>query len=618
MKTLYKNKIITLIVLALISFLCFVCAGGVTSARADGVKPTMVEGASVRLKDEGVSDGIRFTMQMTAGDFESIYTDSTFKSGIVVLPTAMSGSDDLTVNTDDVAIADTSNAWFKVGNENVYDYACNAAVVGMGRTNYGTALSARGYVYTDSIGYVYTDYDADDNSRSMVDVATAAIENTDDFAELQSLYSYLSKGDISSTSGYIYQANGIYTLPTFGSATPDYTVSCDETAITVLNGNKIDLDTAGEYTATFGANTIDFTVYSQADYANVIAPLNSTQYDAQLAASDPNLIEMEYDSTMEAYELTLKGAGGGIKVVAGSELTSKINAGATGDKYFAFDIYLGNDYTTSSNMWFMFNNFAGTLSAANARQTFADHQASSVYIYPAESAKRITSFTTMTVGGWYKIFVEFNGLTSSAMNKDLINFRATGTCYIKNMRFTDTATNPQPVDPNLIAKCDSSADISLFMANSTTLTYDSTMNAMKSVSVAAGASVKAIKDGDVQTKLTDAIGAGKYFSFEIYFADGFTSATSNIWFYLQNFAGTIGSGGNQQIANHLNSSIFIYDNDSGVRLTSNSMTTGKWYTFFVQFNGLTSTANNKDLFLLRGYGTCYIKNMRLSATNTLA
>ncbi len=186
----------------------------------------------------------------------------------------------------------------------------------------------------------------------------------------------------------------------------------------------------------------------------------------------------------------------------------------------------------------------------------------------------------------------------------------------------DPTPDPEP-EPNpgttssvSLAEMDSNEDISMFMANGLIMSYDSTMNACKVDVVEAGNSIKAIKDGTIQEALETVIGENKYFAFDIYFDEGFNSPTSNIWFYINNFASGIASGGTQQIANQLNSSIFIFETGTVNKLTANTMTTGKWYTFFIEFNGFTATANNKDLLLFRGTGTCYLRNLRIEKETT--
>ncbi len=617
MKTIKKSRILGLLGLAFIAILCFTCAFNVNFAQATTVAPVMEDGASIRLMDSTKTDGIRFTMNMDKDGFESIYSDASFKSGIIILPTTEAGSDNLTVDTADIAVADTTQSWFVVEGktEDDYSYSCRAVVTNIGSANYSTALSARGYVYTDTLGYVYTEYDVGKNSRSMIDVAQKVIDDDDsNFATLQGAYAYLSKGDIK--DGHIYkQTDDIYTLPAFGSSTPDYTVASEENSLNVLNGNKIKLDTAGEFTATFGSNEVDFTVYSESDWANVIAPMNTTQYASQIVDINSEYAAISYDSTMEAYRVDFKGtAGGGLQLIPDCELLEKVTAGANGTKYFAFDIYLGSNYDVTKNIWLGFENFNGT----DGYQQLVNCQTTSIYIYQADSATRITNFTTMKTDTWYKIFVEANGFADDGRFKDLIMFRATsGSCYVKNLRFEAEATNPQPVDPNMIAKFDSSADDTLLNSADATMYlawgYDATMNACKLQVKTAGAALKTRTSGELAARLLSEASNNKYFVLDMYFETGY-DLTQNLWFHFNNFAGTLATSGSRQTFNdNMANSICVYQTGTTNRITSKSgLANDTWYTVYVEMGGYnTWTSNNVDLINFKSTGNVYIRNLKL-------
>ena len=436
----------------------FVCAtlcslalfGGFAMRRAfaetveSAYNPTMVSGASVRIMDEekGIKDGIRFMMTMSSDEYEAIKTQEGFKSGILIMPTAVSGSDSMEIGTTNVGVAETQGKWYIVYDnqeKTEYHYACCAVLTDMGAENYRTAISARGYVYTSADGYIYTDYSVGENSRTMKDVAEVAVGKTEKYDELYSLYQYISAGEIA--NGYVYEANGeIYSLPTFGEEKPEYTVTNASGEVAVLNGNKVKLDAAGEYTATMGENTVKFTAYSSADWARMIAPMTSNQYEEDFEGWTHGKTTVTYDEKMNAFKVAsseVPGNGSGVTLKDGSNTYQKWMANYANYPYVAFDFnftgQIGTDFTgiafalSSSSFLFMKN----------------------MNIYDTELVITATQ-ATMTKDVWYTVYVPSYALGfQNASSKDWMLFvqqynPTFSEYYVRNIRFESalpTVTN---------------------------------------------------------------------------------------------------------------------------------------------------------------------------------
>ena len=112
------------------------------------MKPVMANGASVRYMTEGKKDGIRFEISVTKDEYAALKTEESFKSGIVLITTSLLGENELTVQTEKIVTADTTDSWFVVydnAEETEWHYVSRAVVTDMGVANYGVKLSARGY-----------------------------------------------------------------------------------------------------------------------------------------------------------------------------------------------------------------------------------------------------------------------------------------------------------------------------------------------------------------------------------------------------------------------------------------------------------------------------------------
>ena len=411
--------------------------------------PTMVSGASVRImdKEKGIKDGIRFMMTMSSDEYEAIKTQEGFKSGILILPTAVSGSDAMEIGTTNVGVAETQGKWYIVYDnqeKTEYHYACCAVLTDMGAENYRTAISARGYVYTSADGYIYTDYSVGENSRTMKQVAEVAVGKTEKYDELYSLYQYITAGEIA--NGYVYEANGeIYSLPTFGAEKPEYTVTNASGEVTVLNGNKVKLDAAGEYTATMGENTVKFTAYSSADWARMIAPMTSNQYEDDFFGWATNKTTVTYDEEMNAFKRTAQGNTqneDGFTVKDGSVPHQKYVNGWEKYSYVAIDVNFKGQIGTTAGTDFA--NILFRISKTAGGYVFLHN----LNLYDTALTVKDTR-DTMVKDVWYTIYVPSGMLTlQNGVTKGWMLFQqqlfaekeqtAFTDFYVRNIRFENS------------------------------------------------------------------------------------------------------------------------------------------------------------------------------------
>ena len=409
--------------------------GVIASASTTGI--AMETGASIRLIDEekGVKDGIRFTMTIAKEVFEGL--DASATSGILLAKTNDAG----TFDYNKAYNLDTSNAWFKVYEDEAqtkYHYASRACITDIGAEYYDVKLSAVGYVKVGD-NYTYTDYTVENNSRSMMDVAKAAIKeyNADpvaNYANIKSCYEYLTVGEIGNNYVYQVDSEAIYALPDFEEEKPEYEVVGPNGAVEVLNGNKIVLKDAGEYTATMGDNTVKFAVYSKEAYAKVIAPLNSDQSAKAISANDKNVVSCNYDATMDAYKVEpIQHVGDRsnlITVAKDSVEYTKMAAGFGVYSYLAVDMYFTHAPGTSFLFWLSTKGGAYPIGMWFGELKIYD-----------QTTKTVVSYDQAVANRWYTFYIDtagFNEDPTATRCKFITQDAIDGlnyTYYMKDIRF---------------------------------------------------------------------------------------------------------------------------------------------------------------------------------------
>ena len=437
MKTVGTKKYRSL--LLALALLCVVALVGATATykpvvSADQiVKPVMTDGASVRFMEDDKKDGIRFQMTLGKEEYTELKADKTFESGIILTSTSLLGENELTTESSGISIADTTDSWFIVYDnqeETEWHYASRAVVTDMGADNYGVNLSARGYIYTETLGYVYSDYSAAKNSRSMAYIAEEAIEEETDFDVLQALYKYVSTETLK--DGYVCQTGDtVYTLPTFGEERPEYTVIGPKGAVEVINGNKVVLKDAGEYTATLGSNVITLKAYTAAAYEKVVAPLTSDQFEGEVYCNNKG--KTEFDEDLKAYKFTQSAATDTIRIVKDSAPYNAIVNGADKYAYLAIDMYFE---TTPANVFFtVFKDVAKS-------RGFHTLATSGAYVYDGSTLRDAPGAGGLTTGKWYTIYLTVTEYSNSAFGGNgeiiLLYMNGAGVYALKNIRYVDS------------------------------------------------------------------------------------------------------------------------------------------------------------------------------------
>lgn len=141
----------------------------------------MIAGASLRTKAN--ENGIRFTSYVTDSFLAKLEQyGASVSFGTLIASNALLGENELVIalatGTEDSVAVNIANSRFHTDFTNsgkVYDNAMHAAVImPEGVVAYELELAARGYmtvIYANGTGVIYTDFNADDNVRSMLEVA---------------------------------------------------------------------------------------------------------------------------------------------------------------------------------------------------------------------------------------------------------------------------------------------------------------------------------------------------------------------------------------------------------------------------------------------------------------
>lgn len=207
---------------------------------------------------------------------------------------------------------------------------------------------------------------------------------------------------------------------------------------------------AGEYTAAGNGQTVRFKVVTPAEYASIIAPLDSESAQfAGIGSWDSNFTTFAYDAEMGAYKLsqvpgtkfdnvTTGQAPTGLRISAGSAAHNQLAAGVGANKFIAFDIY--------------FEGTAGTLSTTKPYISFVNSLLPYQWYYTTElmiaKTGEVPSNETrangdpwkVEQGAWYTVYVRAADLTAELFM--YTDFTADGTMnnyWIKNIRFVDQA-----------------------------------------------------------------------------------------------------------------------------------------------------------------------------------
>ena len=133
-------------------------------------------GASLRIDSVGDTSGLRFITNYNAAEYEEIRARVVELGTIIVKTSSLEDKDfvieNFTVGTDLAKIVNTKDHF-----ETADGMAYSAALTNLKATNIDKSFSARGYIkvvyHDESTAYIYTDYSAEDNSRSAKSVAQA-------------------------------------------------------------------------------------------------------------------------------------------------------------------------------------------------------------------------------------------------------------------------------------------------------------------------------------------------------------------------------------------------------------------------------------------------------------
>lgn len=156
----------------------------------------MVKGASIRVSDNAADSGIRFACTIDAADYAAL-GEFAQGFGTMILPTESIAQKDFVMENFDpekneILIIEGE----KYDNETIPGYTLYTGVmVNIKQANYAKEFSARGYIkiaYTNGdVGYIYTDYNATNNSRSISSVAQKILDSgNSEYADVQIVKDY--------------------------------------------------------------------------------------------------------------------------------------------------------------------------------------------------------------------------------------------------------------------------------------------------------------------------------------------------------------------------------------------------------------------------------------------
>ena len=172
----------------------------------------MEEGAAVRLNKE--NPGIRFTVHVDSSGYNAGVTLGLISDiGTIICPaTYLVNGRELTHELGEgYFLASSADKSKFVAETTGFKYA--TAFVNIPEKDFSRVYAARGYLkveFTTGTGYVYTDYNAEDNARSIYEVATAAYndEKNPHYKTNEIILNYLNKVlDITWDDNYNFSAN---------------------------------------------------------------------------------------------------------------------------------------------------------------------------------------------------------------------------------------------------------------------------------------------------------------------------------------------------------------------------------------------------------------------------
>ena len=135
----------------------------------------MVEGASVRVE---APSGIRFTARVDETYLENGQVKEGYEVGMLIIPSALLGEDELTAGTANVSKT-VASVFDTVDNQKEGMATFNVALCDITETHYATELSARAYIYNKDTGkYIYSALN-EIQERSVAQVASLALAGGD-------------------------------------------------------------------------------------------------------------------------------------------------------------------------------------------------------------------------------------------------------------------------------------------------------------------------------------------------------------------------------------------------------------------------------------------------------
>lgn len=182
-----------------------------------------------------------------------------------------------------------------------------------------------------------------------------------------------------------------------------WTLTKAPAGVHVIAGNQISLTVAGEYTATNGTQTVNFTVLSADDYAaytETILDLGDGSVNSFTTRTNA-WATVTYDQTVGAYKVTqviakdMSEAHGALCVDPNSQLFTKYQENYTQYKYIAFDICVDGDIGVDYDSLIFYS---------NGGPDYAMGLASS-YILLKDMDGNTADKTQMKKGVWYTVYV---------------------------------------------------------------------------------------------------------------------------------------------------------------------------------------------------------------------
>ena len=269
------------------------------------------EGAAVRTVVD--SSGIRFLVDIDKAGYELGITKGLIADiGTIVVPTDYLQYVDVFAHSSfakgqysEVSKLLAGDGWKWRNEGDTLTYA--AAFINIQEYQYARAMSARGYLkvnFTSGVGYVYTAYSEEQNSRSIYDVATEAFKDTENpqYATNETILAYVnSVADITLGADFSVSKNsssvGSYTVSgSYADNTVTVTVSGVMQAA-LVNGVRV---AVGNYaTMSIGGIPYSVSVTYNSETANTVITL--TFDEALESYLGENLYYQAADETLAAF-----------------------------------------------------------------------------------------------------------------------------------------------------------------------------------------------------------------------------------------------------------------------------------------------------------------------------